>query len=151
MALKFEPKSEKELREANLAPEGDYDFEVLGATDEISKRSGNPMIKVKIGLYSGEAIRHHVYDYLLTNMGHKLRHFCDSTGLLSKYESGELSAEDCKGRAGKCRVKIKEDANGQYPDKNEIDDYIIRPAKPMATVAAKAEQQPPPESDDVPF
>lgn len=145
--MNFEPKSEKELREQNLAPEGEYDFEVLGAEDAISKRSGNPMIKLKVGLYSGEAIRHHVYDYLVPSMAHKLRHFCDSTGLLSKYEAGTLCADDCKGRAGKCRIKVTEDESGKYPDKNEVDDYLIRAVKPLA---AQDAAKPPPD-DDVPF
>lgn len=147
MALKFKPKTEKELQEANLAAEGDYDFEVLTAEDTVSK-TGNPMIKLKVGLYQGEAIRHHVYDYLLPAMGHKLRHFCDCTGLLSAYEAGTLCAEDCKGRAGKCRVIITEDKNGKYPDRNAIDDYLIRAPKPLA---AQTQNDVPPADDDVPF
>lgn len=147
MALEFQPKTEKQLQEESLASEGEYDFEVLSAQDTKSKK-GNDMIAVKLGLYSGDAIRHHVYDYLLPTMGHKLRHFCDATGLLAKYEAGSLCAEDCQGRAGRVKIKVEQDKDGKYPPKNVVDDYVIRAPK---SVGKKAEPQKPEPNDDVPF
>jgi hypothetical protein len=144
--MEFKPKSEKEIMESNLAPEGDYDFNILAAEDTVSK-SKNAMIKVKLGLYSGESIRWHIFDYLVPAMEAKLRHFCDSVGLLSQYEAGTLCAEDCKGRAGKVRIIIKSDKSGQFPDKNEVKDYVLRAAKPLT----KPEPKPVEEADDVPF
>jgi hypothetical protein len=145
MAMKFEPKSEKQLTEDRLAKDGDYDFQVLEASDEIS-RSGNAMIKLKLGVFDGDALRWHVFAYLVPQMEVKLRHFCDCTGLLADYESGSLSAQLCRGRAGRCRL-VTEEGEGTYPDKNVVKDYILRKAKPLA---------PPPEKpaageDDAPF
>lgn len=152
MSLSFQPKSEKEIREAQLAPDGDYDFEVLKSEDATSK-SGNPMIRLKLGIYNGDAMRWHVSDYLVAAMEAKLRHFADTTGLLARYESGQMSAQDCTGRAGRCRLAVEEDKEGKYPDKNTVKDYIVRPAKPLPgpkpaetpAVAAAADE------DDVPF
>ena len=146
--MKFQPKSEKQLSEDRLAREGDYDFQVLECSDETSK-SGNPMIKLKLGIFNGDAMRWHVYDYLVSQMEVKLRHFCDTAGLLADYESGSLSAELCRGRAGRCRLIIEE-GEGSYPDKNVVKDYILRKAKPLNPPTAQA--QPPKEDDsDVPF
>lgn len=149
--MQFQPKTESEIREASLAPDGEYDFDVLEASDKTSK-SGNQMIAAKIGVYGGSHVRWHVYDYLLPLMEAKLRHFCDTTGLLSLYESGRLRAEDCVGRSGKCRIKTKK-AEGQYGAKNVVDDYVVRTAKPLATPVAAANPSGAgalPE-DDIPF
>lgn len=150
--MQFQPKSEKDIQAQQLAPEGDYDFEVLRADDATSKK-GNVMIALKIGLYSGEAIHWHVFDYLLGAMEAKLRHFADTTGLLAKYESGELAARDCVGRAGRCRIVIAQDKNQVFSDKNAVKDYIVRtakplPGKPLPGNEAKAEAEIP---DDIPF
>jgi hypothetical protein len=146
MSLNFKPKSEKEISEQMLAPEGDYDFEVLSSEAQVSKK-GNPMIKIKIGIYRGDTMANHVFDYLLTSMEHKLRHFCDTTGLLAKYESGTLSADDCAGRAGRVRLIVEQDEAQKYPAKNVVKDYILRTAKPLSA----ATKQSTPEDDDVPF
>ena len=133
--MDFKPKTEKEIKEEMIFPAGDYDFDVLTAEDTVSKSSGNSMIKIKLGVYVGSQIRR-IDDYLLPSMSAKLRHFCDTTGLLSKYESGTLEAADCLGRAG--RVKIVVDpAKEAYPEKNAVKDYICRPAKPLTTQAEK--------------
>lgn len=133
MGMSFKPKSEKDIQAEALAPAGTYDFDVLQATDEISKSSGNPMIKVKLGLYNEDGrIKHHVFDYLLASMEAKLRHFCDTVGLLAEYERGELSAEMCKGRSGRVKI-IVDDKDEAYPPKNAVRDYVIRPAKALQT------------------
>lgn len=129
MAMEFKPKTEKEIEEEMIFPAGEYDFEVLTAEDTVSSK-GNDMIKVKIGVYVGSQIRR-IDDYLLPSMAAKLRHFCDTTGLLSKYESGTLEAADCFGRAGRVKIVV-EPAKEAYPAKNAVKDYVCRPAKPLS-------------------
>jgi hypothetical protein len=147
MALRFQPRTEADIKKAGLAPAGDYPFEVLQASEEISKKSGHPMIKVKLGIYNGERVGAHVYDYLIASMESKLRHFCDSTGLLAKYESGTLTAQDCVGRSGLCRLII-DDRDPAYEPKNAVKDYVSRKAKPLSPPSPKPATEPP---DDVPF
>lgn len=149
MSLAFKPKSEQEIREAQLAPKGDYDFDVLEAKDGVSK-SGNPMITLKLGVFNGDAMRWHITDHLVAAMEAKLRHFADTTGLLGRYEMGLLSAQDCIGRAGRVRLVIEQDETGKYPDKNTVRDYVVRPAKALA---APKEEAPSQEdgNQDVPF
>lgn len=132
--MKFEPKTEREILEAMLAEPGVYDFSVLEAVDHVSSQ-GNLSIKLKVQVYVGEGVRH-LYDYLSggSNFGaRKLRHFCSAVGILDRYEAGEISPTDCIGRHGRCEVRIKKDKTGEYPDRNEIADYIesqsvIKPA-----------------------
>lgn len=152
--MQFTPRSEKEVSQYSLIPKGEYDFEVLEAEDCVSKNSGNEQIKLKLGLYVGDK-RRLVWDYLLPALEYKLRHFCDSVGLLAKYENGTLTAEDCVGRSGKCKIDIQRDPGGFYEDKNVVKDYVLRPAKPLKATQEKEEpkaqepQEPP--QDDLPF
>lgn len=147
MGLSFQPKTEAQLAEANLIPDkSECDFEVLQAWDKVSK-AGSPMIHVKLNVYREDGTGKFIDDYLLGAMEAKLRHFCDTTGLLPQYQAGSLCAADCVGRAGKVRVGIEKDETGQYPPKNKIKDYVVRKAKPLTSA-------PPPKpetDDDVPF
>jgi hypothetical protein len=146
MVMSFAPKTEKEVQEAALAPAADYDFDVLMAEDLISKNL-NPMIKVIIGLYIDGAVKNQIFDYLLPAMEGKLRHFCDTVGLLSQYEAGQLEAADCVGRSGRVKIAIKPEKNG-YSAKNIVRDYICRAAKPLA---GKPVESPEVEDSDIPF
>lgn len=138
--LKFKPKSEDELREENLFPKGEYDYEVIDAEDCKSK-AGNDQIKVKLNCFGPAGRSQHVYDYLQGGaILYKLRHFCASNGLIEKYEAGTLSAQDCIGRCGK--VKLKVEPAGDFPAKNSVTDYIV----PKDEAKAKEEEE-----DDVPF
>lgn len=147
MGLSFTPKSEEDLN--SLLKPGEYEFEVLHAEHAKSKKSGADMIKIKLGVFRSDGSQAHIYDYLMPSVEFKLRHFCDSTGLLPQYQSGSLQASDCHGRSGKCKLIIKEDTTGNgYPPKNEIKDYVLRKAKP---ITAASERKPETPEDDVPF
>jgi len=141
--VNFQPKDESELK--NLLPEAIYNFEVLEASDGVSQK-GNDMIKLRVGILSDdyEKVVSSIFDYLLESVAYKLRHFCDAAGLLAKYQAGTLTADDCVGRTGKCKVAIEKDKAGQYADKNIIKDYVCRPAKALQGAAETAK-------DDLPF
>jgi hypothetical protein len=121
--VKFSPKSEKEIAEANLVTPGTYDFEVVSASDDLSK-SGNEMIKLKLRIFTDDGERT-VFDYLLEAIPHKFRHFFDAIGMIDKYDSGEVSAIDCAGVAGKVKIGIQKDKSGTYADRNTVLDYIV--------------------------
>jgi len=150
MAITFQPKSEKELALGNLLQDGDYDFEVLFAKDSTSKK-GNPMIELKLGVYDAKGQCHHIFDYLVGAMEAKLRHFADATGLLPQYQAGTLEASQTVGRTGRCRLIIRGDKNGVYADRNEVKDYILRPAKPLPGTTAEIPLPSSGGDDDVPF
>ena len=150
--MKTNPKTEQQLNEENLAPDGEYYFKVARAQDEVSK-SGNEMIHLGVAIYQGEKERWRVDDYLLEKLAWKLRSFCAATGLLARYESGQLAAADCLGVGGKCVLGVKE-AEGDFPAKNVIKKYVVKKGV-EAKAAAKPATQPEPaatsETDDIPF
>jgi hypothetical protein len=123
--MRFDPKSEKEIAEANLWPASEYDFEVIEAKEETSK-AGNDMVHLSVKIYDAEGNFRTLDDYLVgtEKAAFKIRHFAESVGMLSDYESGEIPAEAMIGRAGKCKVIVVKDKSGQYADKNSIGDYL---------------------------
>jgi len=137
------PMEEKDLP-SNLLPIGEYHIEVVTAFDKKSKSSGNDMIELKVAIWEDDRIRCYLFDYLLDAIPAKVRHACDSFGLLDKYQSGNLESDDFIGRTGKAKIGIEKDKTGKYPDRNKIVDYCVRTAKPIN----KQSEAP---DDDLPF
>lgn len=126
--MQFKPKSEKEISEENLLPNGEYDFEVTAALDAKSA-SGNEMIKLQLNVFDDNGNLRIIFDYLLESMAFKLRHAADACGVIDKYESGSLVADDFMGKTGRLKLAIQKDKTGDYPDKNTVRDYIKREAE----------------------
>lgn len=146
--MKVTPVTAKQAEAMGLIPRSLQDFEVLTADEETSK-SGNEMLKVKLGIEHDGRTRW-VTDYLVATegMAYKVRHFAESIGLLAEYEAGDLHAADVRGRAGRCRVGI-EPAKDDFPAKNKIIDYV-----PMGTAmkaAAGAASTSDLVDDEIPF
>lgn len=145
--MQFQPKTENDCKGSfKPIPKGEYDFEVLEASDETSK-SGNDMIKINMAIWQGDRVLCRVFDYLLPAMEAKLRHACDACGLLDRYQSGNLQASDFMGRTGKVKIKIKK-ATAEYAEKNEVEDYVCRPAKILGS-QRNVEQKP--NDENLPF
>ncbi len=131
--MQFEPKTEAQLAEANLWPEGEYGFQVLdqitlggnhyATCDRISK-AGKEMIQLVVQLFNAEGTPRVIVDYLTAGMEFKLRHAAVACGLLHQYETGSLVASDFKGKQGFLKLKIGK-ASGEYPAKNEVKDYVV--------------------------
>lgn len=126
--MRFTPKSDEELQMMNLMHEGEYPFEVLDATPEVSK-SNNEMIKLKLKVFDQEGREHVIFDYLLEALSWKLKHFCKATGLLDDYEAGVLDHLKCIGKSGYVKIIIQKGnvnpSGGHYADKNSVKDYIF--------------------------
>ena len=121
--MKITPKTDSEIKEMNLKPNGEYPFVVMEAKDAISKK-GNEMINLKLSCYLPNGKFFIVWDYLLESFPKKLKHACDVCGLLDKYKSGILSADDFIGREGFCLIGSSKD-DGFNP-RNIVIDYIVK-------------------------
>ena len=120
--MKFAAKTDKELESMGLLSKGEYDFDVLKASDEISKEKGNEMIKLTLAVYPLEGDKVTVFDYLLEAMSFKLKHFCDSVGLSKEYAEGHIMADMCVSRSGRCKLDVQGETK-EYPAKNVVKDY----------------------------
>lgn len=133
--MRFQPKTEAEIAEGNLWPEGEYAFEILDQVvlgtkiyqtmDTKSKKSDADMIQLIVKVYNSENQFRTIIDYLLASMEYKLRHAAASCGLLDRYTAGELVAEDFKGKQGFLKLRIGK-AQGDFPAKNEVKDYVVQ-------------------------
>ncbi len=159
--MRFQPKTEDDLKREQLCPPGIYPFTVLNAADKQSadkrRPDGSPkeMIALKLDVHADDGSSYHVYDYISGDfMEHKLRHFAVATNLLAKYEAGSLAASDCEGKTGWCNLDVQD--NKQYGPKNTVKDYCAGKesaasapaASPVGRADIAAAQV---EEDDVPF
>lgn len=151
MAFKFIPKTDEELDMEGLAPEGAYDFDVIEAQETTSKNSGNPMIKLKIRIFTDNGDRF-IYDYLIESFAKKLKHFFSTAGLAKDYETGNVPIEKIKEAKGKVHIRIEpekvETINGEtktYRAKNVVEDYGD------FGVGLTKTQVEPNDDDDIPF
>ncbi len=149
--MRINPKSNEELQSLGLIEPGVYSFEVMNALDTVSK-SGNDMIKLQLKVWDKSGAERIIFDYLLDAMAFKLRHFAESTGLLDKYNHGELLAEDCVHRCGKVELAIEKGSpkqdGGMYPDKNTVKDYVVSDETFVKTTQSKID---PAFDDSIPF
>lgn len=146
--MKFAPKTEKEIMEANLVPAGTYDFEIFRAEEKKSK-SGNDMIELGLKIFKPDGLFVMINDYLLESLEAKLRGAADACQLLHKYDLGELHAQDFVYKCGKVKIVIQKDETGKWADKNSVQSYVKKGAAMEATKAApKIDEE---LNDDIPF
>lgn len=141
--MRFEVKSEEEINSFELLPEGIYPFKVVKAEDATSQ-NGNEMIKLQLIIMDENNVKHLIFDYLLPSIAYKLRHFCNSVGMMDKYETGEFCDMDCLNKQGYAHIVIQKGQakpeGGYYPDKNSVKDYVIPMAvQPSITQPLKAD------------
>ncbi len=154
--MQFKAKTEKELAEENLIPEGVYPFEVIKAEAKKSKK-GNDMIEMELRIFLPDGKERTLRDWLMEAMGFKLFHFCAYSGLSMKYEAGTLNSHDCEGRSGYAKIEIQEDKTGQYPPRNSVRDYVRQEIKKTGALAPLTPEQignvsaKPATEEDVPF
>lgn len=150
--MQFKAKSEKQIQEESLLPKGEYDFEVVEAAPAkggpTSKNPGMEFIKIRVRVFTDDGFRL-VNGVLHPKMEAQLRHFCEACGLMDKYEAETLAHDDCLGCVGRLKLRLK-DAEGNWPAKNEIADFIV--PKPKVADMPKSEPVDSNKEDDsVPF
>lgn len=125
--MKITPRTEEYFKSRNLMDPGVYNFIVLKAEEKKSKTSGDEMIELVLKVIDMNGREHKVFDYLMDKepMDYKIRHIYECADLLSKYESGDISASDLINVKGKVKVTIRKDKTGHYGDKNTVLDYFI--------------------------
>jgi hypothetical protein len=125
--MEFKPRTEQEIADSRLLKKGEYDFEVLDATEKTSK-AGHPMIELKLRVWSASGGRV-LTDYLLAETPAKLRGAAAACGLLTAYETGSLSDNDFKGKRGRLKLGIEKAKNG-FPAKNTVGEYLAVGSRP---------------------
>lgn len=128
MSYTFKTMTDEELN--NLMSEGIYDFEVKTAMRKVSK-SGNPMAELSLSVWDSNGKANNIRDWLVfsgvaLNI-RKVKHFCDTVGLIDAYQKGELP-EELEGLSGKVSIGIDEGQmkpdGSMWPKKNVVVDYI---------------------------
>jgi len=147
--MNYTPKTEEELAEDALLPDGTYDFQVIETDDRPSKK-GNDMITLKLCVFDADGSQRHIFDYIAfgNNFGErKFRRAANACGLLETYNSGKLTAADFYGNSGKLLLKQRKGTPDFPFPKNIVADYLPREegapviTKPIGEII----------DDDIPF
>lgn len=152
--MKFTPKSDSEIEQAEKERKerwvwptlNTYDFEISGALEKEGDFGAYLHLEIKVFHPNGEW-NQTITDFIGTTSP-KLKALCYSVGLGERYEAGQVDDYDFNNKSGKCKLSVKKDKNGQYPDKNKISDYI-RSASVAPEKAVVNEK--PPFDDEIPF
>ena len=126
--MKYTPKSEEQLAEEALLPDGTYDFTIIDTDDKPSKK-GNDMITLKLQVFGNDGAQQHIFDYIAigNHFGErKLRHAANACGLLKQYNSGSLEAKDFQDTSGKILLKQQKGKTDFPLPKNIVSDYLQR-------------------------
>ena len=126
--MRFTPKTPDEIALDGLLPEGKYPFTVVAADETTSKKSGAPMLKLKLLVYGEGNRQTTVYDYLMESVADRLYKFCSLVGLEQAYDAGALKAYDCMGKEGWVHIKIQPAKDGFEP-KNIVSYYCQEPER----------------------
>lgn len=143
---------EKEAR-MGLVPEGIYTLTIEEAKDDISKKSGNPMLVItfSVSLLNSldQEVKYQIREYITPNQQYRLINLCEALGMMDQYNSGSLPSYMLQGKVVQARVIVQKDPNGQYKDSNRIGSYIpkIPQDAPKVPKVASADEL----NDEIPF
>lgn len=149
--MRFDPKE----AERPLLAVGPCEFEVLRATEKTSK-AGDPYINLMLKVRDCEGSVGTIFAML--NTAWKIKNFCETTGLLEKFNLGEITPQDCEKRRGKGTLGIERST--EHGDKNIITAYtkkvaLVRPIIPGSPLTkqelSEANNEKPPHLEEVPF
>jgi hypothetical protein len=135
------PKPPTEEEAAKLAkpvqlPDGVYPARITEAWDQDAKKSGRPMIVVRVRVLDAEGNEREILVYLnASNAGLLLlRHACVACNAELKFNAGVVSAEDFPGHD--VMVVIGTERKGKWPARNVILDML--PAEAAGVVPLRA-------------
>jgi hypothetical protein len=131
--MKFTPKTEAELKAEKVLPKGEYDVEIVGCEEQVSKKSGKDMLKLTLKVHGPEkAVL--ANDYIVCDQQDKLHNLCTSIGIVDKYARGEVGPIELANQWAYAKVDVE--SNDTYGDKNVIKKYVVKKLDKAATTVA---------------
>lgn len=124
--MKITPKTDKEISEKGLVPEGFYNYEVV--KEEFGhSQTGNARVNLTLRVVHDDKEKL-IWDSLSDWRDKTTKEFCNTQGLSAQYEAGEIPDFGYKGKFGKLHVVAKSeyiDKNGKlWKARNEVTQYL---------------------------
>lgn len=157
--LEFEPKTEAQIIEGGLMPDGVYDFEIMGTgihTKQGDDGSIKTSIKLSINVYDLDGKTRGQTVYLTPSYMKLLAHACDACKVTDKYETGKLRHDDFSNKTGKLRIGRQIDKRDNTL-RNVVSDFLKRDDaaygthSPLTGYTKPVTPEAPPFDDEIPF
>jgi len=139
MDFTYEAMTEEAAQNARfkLMEEGSYKG-VIEHVESKASSKGNPMLVVTLRVWDASGLPSELTDYIVSmpSMIWKLRHLCESAGLMKEFESQSFKPDMLVGKDVMVMVKTQQgkeipydklngkEPGSKYPTKNIVDDYI---------------------------
>lgn len=124
--LNYNPKTEQEI--SRLFAKGKYVFTVMDYKIIINNKSyqGSEQLNLTLQASQPDGRKTTIYDTIIIHddWAWKLRHFACSVGLEHEYMNDLFDPQQALGKKGYALIGIRA-ADGSYPEKNIIQDYLI--------------------------
>ena len=131
--MKFTPKTEAELKADKVLPKGEYNVEIVGCEEQVSKKSQKDMLKLTLKIHGPEkAVL--ANDYIVCDQQDKLHNLCSSIGIVDKYAAGEVGPDELVNQWAFAKVDVE--SSDQYGDKNVIKKYMVKKLDRVSTTKA---------------
>lgn len=122
--MRFDVLTEEQLEamKRKLLP-GIYTFEVIDASEKVSKSTNKPMIELILKIYDNNGFEFIIYDYLVSDQksSWKIKDFCESIGKPEIYQTGTINVLSLAGNSGRLATKIE---RYQERDKARVKEYL---------------------------
>lgn len=147
---KFTQDEIEEFTKPGLLDEGIGTFLVVDSQDVISKKSGNPMIKLELEVKDKHGKHGKIFDYIFYSeaAAWKIISFCKAASLDDALEVGHLAPARCLNKRGRCLIKHETDDKGEK--RNKIGRYLL-PTDSFPLESTEKKESIDFTNDDVPF
>lgn len=127
--MEFTPKTEEEIMELSLPPEGKYFYRTKPSTEQRIDKNGNEYFLIKLVIEKDDpefkGKRYFINDFLYFEGRFlaKTKHYCESNGMKEFYDKGNIPIEELDYRSGKLILEHR--INKNYGEKQAfVKDYV---------------------------
>lgn len=156
MTFNFQWQDPEEMTAFKILKEGEASFKVQDVIESVSKKTGEPMLKVVLSVTDELGNNSLIDDYILASGPWKLKNLCwavNKPEIYTESSDGRLNPMKLIAEKGRCVIKTDKPDNPKFNERSVIAKYIDGVKAVQEAEKAKQEQavQDSIPNDDLPF
>lgn len=156
MTFEFQWQDPSEMSAFKILAEGEADFKVQEVIEAVSKKTGEPMLKVVLSVTDANGNNGLVDEYILSSGPWKLKNLCwavNRPDIYNESSDGKLNSIRLVAERGRCIIKTDKPENPKFNERSIVAKYIdgVKAAADAQKVQAEKAMQDSIPNDDIPF